>query len=515
MVDLAVTYIPRHDALGEVEGFYSLLTDITELKRLDRMKSEFVSTVSHELRTPLTSIRGSLGILAGGVAGPLTDKVRSFIDIAKDNCERLIRLINDILDMEKIESGKMSFQLQALDLMELVERTVKANEGFAAQHHVRLQVVSSLADAKVHADSDRLAQVLTNLISNACKFSPAESSVDIALGAEGERFRVAVSDHGPGISEAFRLRIFQKFSQEDSSDLRKKGGTGLGLSISRAIVEGLGGQIGFDTETGKGSTFYFYLPQWHEAAAPPAAAADCSRILVCDGNAESGKRLQTMLDQAGYDADLVRDAAEAQALLRERRYVAMTLDVNLEDEGAVALMRKLRADPATARLPVVALAADGEADALKAGVGHHGIIDWLLKPIDEQRLLADLRAVECVGSRPRILHVEDDAGVRSVVAALARDLGAIEAAASLAEARVKLARERFDLVLLDLGLPDGSGWDLLPLINALSPPVRVVIFSAQDAERGKDALPFTFLVKSQTSEQRLIEAIQDAVQAAG
>ena len=264
VIDLDVTYIPRRGSLGEVEGFYSLITDITELKRLDRMKSEFVSTVSHELRTPLTSIRGSLGILAGGVAGPLSDRVRSFIDIAKDNCERLIRLINDILDMEKIESGKMTFQLQVLDLMELVGQAIRANEGFAAQHNVRLQVISMLPGTKVQADSDRLAQVLTNLISNACKFSPPESSVDIAVSAQGERIRVGVIDHGPGISEAFRQRIFQKFSQEDSSDMRQKGGTGLGLSISKAIVEGLGGEIGFDTEAGKGSTFYFYLPLWRE-----------------------------------------------------------------------------------------------------------------------------------------------------------------------------------------------------------------------------------------------------------
>ncbi len=260
-IDLDVTYIPRRGPLGEVEGFYALLTDITELKRLDRMKSEFVSTVSHELRTPLTSIRGSLGILAGGVAGPLSDKVRSFIDIAKDNCERLIRLINDILDMEKIKSGKMTFQLQVIDLMELIEQTVKANEGFATQHGVRLQIVSPVPGAKVHADSDRLAQVLTNLVSNACKFSPAQASVDIAVSALDGRFRVAIIDHGPGISEAFRERIFQKFSQEDSSDMRQKGGTGLGLSICKAIVEGLGGEIGFETEVGKGSTFYFWLPQ--------------------------------------------------------------------------------------------------------------------------------------------------------------------------------------------------------------------------------------------------------------
>jgi len=511
VIEFDVTYIPRRGALGEVEGFYSLLTDITELKRLDRMKSEFVSTVSHELRTPLTSIRGSLGILAGGVAGPLSDKVRSFIDIAKDNCERLIRLINDILDMEKIESGKMAFQLQVLDLMELIEQTVRANAGFASQHSVQLQIVSPRPGTKVHADGDRLAQVLTNLISNACKFSPAQSSVDIAVSGHGGRIRVDVIDHGPGISETFRKRIFQKFSQEDSSDMRQKGGTGLGLSISRAIIEGLGGEIGFDTEAGKGSTFYFYLPQWREAAAPSAAPLVRARLLVCEGDAEAGRRLQIMADKAGYDSDICRSAAEVGSLLRERRYIAMTLDLKLSDQDALALMREVRANPATAGLPVIALCADGEEGKLETGSGYFRVVDWLSKPIDEKRLFADLQSVQRAVARPRILHVEDDADVRNVVATIARGIADFEAAGSVAEARARLDREKFDLVLLDLGLPDGSGWELLPLINGLVPPVRVVIFSAQDADHGNAILPYAFLVKSQTSEQRLIEVIQEAV----
>jgi PAS domain S-box-containing protein len=520
VIDLDVIYIPRRGALGEVEGFYSLITDITELKRLDRMKSEFVSTVSHELRTPLTSIRGSLGILAGGVAGPLSDKVRGFIEIAKDNCERLIRLINDILDMEKIESGKMTFQLEVLDLMELIEQAVGANEGFAAQHGVRLRIVSSRPGTKVRADSDRLAQVLTNLISNACKFSPPQSGVDIAVSAQGERVRVGVIDHGPGISEKFRSRIFQKFSQEDSSNMRQKGGTGLGLSISRAIVEGLGGEIGFDTEAGKGSTFYFYLRQWREAAAPQAAAPQAAapvvraRVLCCEGDTEEGRRLQIMADKAGCDADIARSAAEARSFMRERRYIAMTLDLDLSDQGSLALMREMRANPATAGLPVIVLSADWEEGKRRIGSGSLGVVDWLSRPIDEKRLFADLQSVQGTAGRARILHVEDDPDMRNVVATIAHGIADFEAAGSVAEARARLECEKFDLVLLDLGLPDGSGWELLPLINRLVPPVRVVIFSAQDAGHGSEALPYAFLVKSQTSEQRLIEVIQEAVKLA-
>ena len=176
-----------------------------------------------------------------------------------------------------------------------------------------------------------------------------------------------------------------------------------------------------------------------------------------------------------------------------------------------ALVRELRADPATAGLPVIALSADGEEGKQQADGGYLSVVDWLSKPIDEKRLLADLQSVQCGGARPRILHVEDDADVRNVVAAIAREIADFAAAGTVAEARTRLEREKFDLVLLDLGLPDGSGWELLPLINGLVPPVRVVIFSAQDADHGKDVLPYAFLVKSQTSEQRLIEVIQEAV----
>ncbi|TSA12644.1 MAG: PAS domain S-box protein [Betaproteobacteria bacterium] len=515
-VDLDVTYIPRRGALGEADGFYALLTDITELKRLDRMKSEFVSTVSHELRTPLTSIRGSLGILAGGVAGPLSDKVRGFIDIAKDNCERLIRLINDILDIEKIESGKMTFQLRELDLMQLIEQTVKANEGFAAQHKVRLHIVSARPGVKVKADGDRLTQVLTNLISNACKFSPAQSSVDIRVSGHDERCFVEIIDHGPGISDVFRNRIFQKFSQEDSSDMRQKGGTGLGLSISKAIIEGLGGEIGFETEVGKGSTFYFYLPQWSEPGAQQAVARlERTRLLVCEMDAEVGRRLQAIADKAGFDSDLAGSTAELRLLLRQRRYVAMTLDLDRYGQDAAALMLELRSNPETADLPVIALCAEWEQGKQKIGNGVIGVVDWLSKPVDEARLVTAVRSVQRAGgARPRILHVEDNADVRHVVATIARDVAEFVAAGTVAEARVRLAREKFDLVLLDLGLPDGSGWDLLPIINGLKPSVRVVVFSAQDVVHGSENPPCAFLVKSQTSDERLIEVIREAVRAA-
>ena len=190
-----------------------------------------------------------------------------------------------MLDIEKIESGKMTFNLRPLELMELIEQVARANDGFAVQHGVRLQVMAAVPGAKVQGDGDRLVQVLTNLISNACKFSPAGSSVDIAVARLDERLRVEVADHGPGISDDFRNRIFQKFSQADATNTRKEGGTGLGLSISKAIIERLGGRIGFSSEPGKGATFYFELPEWREgslsAPVAPDATAAPTRVRVC------------------------------------------------------------------------------------------------------------------------------------------------------------------------------------------------------------------------------------------
>ncbi len=224
--------------------------------------SEFISTVSHELRTPLTSIRGSLGLLAGGVAGALPETAKNLVDIAKNNCERLILLVNDILDVEKIGSGKMRLDLQVIDIRPVVQQALAANESFAAQHRVSVLLRMPDEPLQVHIDSDRLTQVLTNLLSNAVKFSPPEAAVEVRVSRVGQQVRVEVADHGPGIPEEFRSRIFQKFSQADSSDTRQKGGTGLGLNISKSLVELMNGAIGFNNQLGAGTTFFFELPEW-------------------------------------------------------------------------------------------------------------------------------------------------------------------------------------------------------------------------------------------------------------
>jgi len=233
--------------------------DISEQKKADRAKSEFISIVSHELRTPLTSIAGSLGLISNNAAGELPPKASRLAGIAYRNTKQLTLLINDLLDIEKLVAGKMPFQMDECPVAEMVRECLESIESFAAERQVTLKS-GHLADVCVTADRGRLCQALNNLLSNAIKFSPEQSEVTVFCEKLGQTARISVCDQGPGIPDAFRNRIFQKFSQADSSDRRAKGGTGLGLAITREIMQAMGGDVGFDSEEGKGACFWLSLP---------------------------------------------------------------------------------------------------------------------------------------------------------------------------------------------------------------------------------------------------------------
>jgi len=252
----AISLVP----LEEDEIFAVIFRDITKRKEVDRLKSEFVSTVSHELRTPLTSILGSLKLIKGGALGEVLEKTGSMIDIAEKNTQRLINLVNDILDMEKLNSGRLEYQFQEVNLAELVHESIESNKGFADEFKVALDYVPHDGPLAVWGDPSRLDQVLANLLSNAIKFSPENSTVSIHATLNNNTVRVEVRDKGPGISDEDRPLVFRRFSQIDASDTRNVGGKGLGLSISKAIIGKHQGIIDFDSTPGEGTTFYFELP---------------------------------------------------------------------------------------------------------------------------------------------------------------------------------------------------------------------------------------------------------------
>lgn len=237
-----------------------IVRDISDRKRLDRLKNEFVSIVSHELRTPLTSIRGSLGLITGGVAGQISAQATSLVNIAYKNSERLIRLVNDILDIEKMESGKLIMDLKPVELMPILDQAIEATRAYGEQFGVKYVLGKCDPDIHIKADADRIIQVVTNLLSNAAKFSRKGSQVELSVLKCNSSVRVSVRDHGSGIPEEFQSRIFQKFSQANSGDTRQRTGSGLGLNICKLIVERLGGTIGFETAPNLGTTFFFDLP---------------------------------------------------------------------------------------------------------------------------------------------------------------------------------------------------------------------------------------------------------------
>lgn len=253
-VEIFLQYI---SPLGESPRFVEIVRDITERKRIEKMKNEFISTVSHELRTPLTSLRGSIGLMVGGAVGEVSEKAKSLLVIANNNSDRLLLLINDILDIEKLESGSMPFDFKYTQILPLIEQAVADNESYGLQYDITYRLLKRVADdAHVIVDRDKFMQVMDNLMSNAAKFSPKGATVDIGVEYFNDNIRISVTDRGKGIPIEFQPKLFEKFTQSDSTDTRSVGGTGLGMNIAKEIVEKHNGKISFVSHENVGTTIY-------------------------------------------------------------------------------------------------------------------------------------------------------------------------------------------------------------------------------------------------------------------
>ncbi|WP_217475751.1 CHASE3 domain-containing protein [Stutzerimonas stutzeri] len=506
----------------------TVAVDMSLRRHMEQMKTAFISTVSHELRTPLTAIRGALGMLTGGVAGAIDEGARPLLDIAYKNSERLVRLINDILDIEKLEADRLPFHFSRNDVETLVEQALLDLKPYADEYGVRLQldVASGSAPLEAELDPDRFAQVMANLLSNAIKHSPVGGVVHVELQADGDELEVGVRDRGQGIPESFRSRLFERFAQADASDARTRGGTGLGLAITRSLVQQMHGQIGFDSQEGQGTRFWFRLPRAplpHATASAPVTAAAApdlqpsrARILVLEPDSAAAERLASVLQQHGYATLIAETAVQARALLAEYRVQALTLSPVLRDEDSVAFLQNLRNQSAYQHLPVLIVSLqpqrrDNDNGALRGGAV--GVIDWLDKPVDPSRIIQVVRA--CLGrnERARILHVEDDEDLQTLLARLVEPLGVeLESAASLAEAHQLLARRHFDLAIIDLMLPDGDGTQLFDQLAQTVPPPPVIIFSALDSPVQDSRLALRQLIKSRHDGDELAALIQQLLQ---
>src|ERR1700733_1331698 len=315
----------------DTRGLLRALRYAGERKRLERLKDEFVSTVSHELRTPLTSIAGSLGLLMGNASGNLPKPMARLLAIAHTNSQRLVRLVDDILDIEKMQAGRMVFNFSRVEVRLLVTQAIEANRGFAEGYGVRIRLEDAGTAANVRADPDRLLQVITNLLSNAIKFSPADLEVVVAIEKGTDMVRLTVRDHGPGIPVDFKPLIFEKFAQADVGDARQKGGTGLGLSIVKQIVDRLSGEVGFADASGGGTVFHVQLPCWDHVAslaidgnAKPGAA----RLLLCEDDLDTALTLREQIRQSGFATDFAYSAGDAFTRATATKYHRILVDIH-------------------------------------------------------------------------------------------------------------------------------------------------------------------------------------------
>jgi signal transduction histidine kinase/CheY-like chemotaxis protein len=455
-----------------LERMRGLVVDISQHREMQRLKNEFTSVVSHELRTPLTSIRGSLGLMAGGALGDMPPQAQRMLDIAVSNTDRLIRLINDILDLERIESGDVSMQVGPCAAGDIVREAVRELEGMASQAGIRLEATGS--ELTVSGDRDRLIQTLINLIGNAIKFSPTGALVSVSVERSGDEAIFRVEDQGRGIPADKLEPIFQAFEQVDASDSREKSGTGLGLAISRMIVERHGGRIWVESQVGVGSTFAFTIPA---AAATATAAPSGPTVLLCDDDDALREVLTTTLTRRGYRVIGASSGDAAVRLALEERPAVVLLDLMMPGFSGWETVAALRRRPETQAIPIVIL-------SVQAPEADHGVDGWLEKPVEPSCLFAALEsALHADVDDMRVLVVEDDADLAAVLVERLSARGVTALHVGSVEAAIRSAAgTRPDVLVLDLGLPDGDGVEVLEALRRHDGlrSVPTVVYTARD-----------------------------------
>jgi len=501
------------DNRGKPVWFVANVQDVTERKRLqeararaieleaenrrveeaNRLKSEFLANMSHELRTPLNSIIGFTELIYDEQAGPLHSKQREFLEDILSSGQHLLRLINDVLDLAKIEAGKVDFSHEPVDLELLVQTVVQSLSAGALAKNIQVAVSVDPSLSDVELDPGRFKQVLYNYLSNALKFTPERGFVTVRIEPEeGNRFRLEVEDTGPGISAADKDRLFVAFQQLDSSIAKRYEGTGLGLALTKRLTEAQGGTVGVRSAPERGSIFFAVLPRRPGLRAGMlalhASGSEHPAVLVVEDNTKDRAVLVEILKQGGYDVSAVATCAEATEKWAERTYDAITLDLLVPDSRELrALLRKVHDDPRRPSVPVLAMTVVSDQ---RAAAGFP-VDDVLTKPIDAQGVLA---ALERAGVRPSrgkpVIVVDDDVGSLKLMEATLAKLG-YDALCFAEGSKALLAIEKALplAVIVDLIMPEMDGF------------VFIERFRAQPENRRIPIMVWT--VKDLTSVERL------------
>jgi PAS domain S-box-containing protein len=466
---------------GEVTGAVVVFKDISERLEVDRMKEEFTSVVSHELRTPLTSIRGSLGLLAGGTFGELPARGQRMAEIAVENTDRLVRLINDILDIERIDSGKVKLESAGCEASELVSRAIELMGQMASDAEIEL--TSSAESVPLEADPDRVLQTLTNLLSNAIKFSHRGGTVRLSCERQRGEALFAVHDKGRGIPAGKLDSIFERFQQVDASDSREKGGTGLGLPICRSIVQQHGGRIWVESELGRGSDFYFTLPAAVEPERPAAPVSRMPTVLVCDDDPQVLDVVSAMVEDRGYRALQAASGQEAVELAAASHPDVILLDLMMPGMNGWQTASALRERAGAEGVPIVILSVLAEAET---AYPDGQVVDWLEKPLGGNALFAALeKALHRDNPFSRVLVVEDDRDLASVLRAMFERHGLETFHAETGKAAIELSqRVAPDLLVLDVGLEESDGFEVVAWLRSHERlhVVPLLVYTAKDLD---------------------------------
>lgn len=398
-VDVVVYTIPWFTDGGKYDGCSLTMHNITERKEAERRVGEFYSIVSHELRTPLTSIRGVLGLIESGTVEPGTEECAELITVARSSADRLIRLINDMLDLKKIESGKMELRKSKIEVEELLACSLSSLQGLSEEYGVSIRKCGdNFNELYINADWDKVTQVITNLVSNAVKFSPTGGEVIIrAEVVQNQRLRIRIIDNGPGIAPEDLKKLFDKFQQLDSSDTRKVGGTGLGLAISKALVEEHDGTIGVISELSRGSEFWFeipLLPANNSSALLSnhydlqSASLKSRRVLIVDDNEELRKVLVAQLSGIGMKCSDVGSGTEALELLHSNAFDILILDVLMPNLDGFEVVSALKRSNSTKRIPLLIYSCEDLSSSKKERLTL-GLTRFLVKGETTQRVLEE------------------------------------------------------------------------------------------------------------------------------
>jgi PAS domain S-box-containing protein len=456
-----------HDITLQKSAQETLIRGKEEAERTSKFKDQFLSTMSHELRTPLNAVLGFSDLLADERYGPLNEKQRRYIDHIHTGGKHLLTLISDILDLSKIEAGRMELAVENLSVQGALAEVLGVLQPLADK---KSQVLSTNVESRlvVRADATRFKQVLMNLLGNAVKFTPNGGRIEVAARADGAKVRVEVSDSGPGIPVEEQRRIFEAFYRLQESG-KKTEGTGLGLAITQRLIELHGGELCLQSDVGHGSCFYFSLPAATsgQESAPrrtesAARSARSSRILVVEDDRVTAQLIRSQLTSAGYFVTVCEEPQNALAIAAELQPNAITLDIVMKPKNGWEILTQLKRDPRTAQIPLIVVSIIDQ-----PGMGALlGADEYLVKPVDKTTLLGAIarhitrQPIRSTGRS--ILVVEDDAPTREFIAEMLTGQGfVVTTAPDGAQARAQVAASLPEIVILDMMLPEVSGFELL------------------------------------------------------